>query len=129
MDTMWENVAVAIFQVISRENLRTVGVRPRFEPGSYHILDSLPFIQLARCLGTGITTVHTNTPYLAVPWLRRLVAGLSPRRPGFDPGSVHVGFMVDKVALGQVFPPSVSFHRCSSTWKKERTNHHQMVAQ
>jgi hypothetical protein len=22
---------------------------------------------------------------------------------GFDPGSVHVGFVVDKVALGQVF--------------------------
>ena len=36
-------------------------------------------------------------------WLRRLVAGLSPQRPGFDPGSVHVGFMVDKVALGHVF--------------------------
>jgi hypothetical protein len=28
---------------------------------------------------------------------------LSPRRPGFDPGSVHVGFVVDKLALGQVF--------------------------
>jgi hypothetical protein len=60
-----------------------------------------------------------------VPWLRRLVACLSPRRPGFDPGSVHVGFMVDKVALGQVFPPeyfgfplSISFDRCSITWKK-----------
>jgi hypothetical protein len=39
----------------------------------------------------------------AVPWLRRLIAGLSPRRPGFDSGSVHVGFVVDKVALGQVF--------------------------
>jgi hypothetical protein len=38
-----------------------------------------------------------------VPWLRRLVAGLSPRRPGFDPGSVNVGFVVDEVALGQVF--------------------------
>jgi hypothetical protein len=38
-----------------------------------------------------------------VPWLRRLVAGIRPRRPGFDPGSVHVGFVVDKVALGQVF--------------------------
>jgi hypothetical protein len=38
-----------------------------------------------------------------VPWLRRLAAGLPPRRPGFNPGSVHVGFMVDKVALGQVF--------------------------
>jgi hypothetical protein len=39
----------------------------------------------------------------AVPWLRRLVADLSPRRPGFDPGSVHVGIVMDKVALGQVF--------------------------
>jgi hypothetical protein len=27
-----------------------------------------------------------------------------PRRPGVDPGSVHVGFVLDKVALGQVFP-------------------------
>jgi hypothetical protein len=25
-------------------------------------------------------------------------------RPGFDPGSVHVGFVVDKVTLGQIFP-------------------------
>jgi hypothetical protein len=40
---------------------------------------------------------------VAVPWLRRLVAGFSPRRSGFDPGSVHVEFVVDKVALGQVF--------------------------
>jgi hypothetical protein len=39
----------------------------------------------------------------AVPWLRRLVAGLSPRRPVFAPKSVHVGFVVDKVALGQGF--------------------------
>jgi hypothetical protein len=38
----------------------------------------------------------------AVPWLRRLVAGLSPRRHGFDTDSVHVGFAVDKVALEQV---------------------------
>jgi hypothetical protein len=64
----------------------------------------------------------------AVQWLRRLVAGLSPRRPGFDPGPVHVGFVVDKVALGQVFPPkyfgfslSISFHRCSITRKSEKT--------
>jgi hypothetical protein len=42
----------------------------------------------------------------AGPWLRRFVASLPPRRPGFDPGLVHVGFVVDKVALGQVFPPS-----------------------
>jgi hypothetical protein len=44
----------------------------------------------------------------AVPWLRRLVAGLPPRRPGFDPG-VHVGFVLDKVALGQVFPRVLRF--------------------
>jgi hypothetical protein len=41
---------------------------------------------------------------VAVPWFRRLVTGLLPWRPGFDPGSVYVGFVVDKVALGQVFP-------------------------
>jgi hypothetical protein len=38
-----------------------------------------------------------------VPWLRRLVADLPQRRIVFEPGSVHVGFVVDKVALGQVF--------------------------
>jgi hypothetical protein len=37
-----------------------------------------------------------------VPWLKWLVAVLSPSRPGFAPGSVHVGFVVDKVVLGQV---------------------------
>jgi hypothetical protein len=37
----------------------------------------------------------------AVAWLRRLDAGLSPRSTA--PGSIHVGFVMDKVALGQVF--------------------------
>jgi hypothetical protein len=45
-----------------------------------------------------------NKLHAAVPWPRRLVAGVSPRRPGLDPGSVHVEFVVDKVALGQVYP-------------------------
>jgi hypothetical protein len=40
---------------------------------------------------------------MALPWLRRSVVGLSPQRPGFDSGSVHVEFVMDKVALGQVF--------------------------
>jgi hypothetical protein len=35
--------------------------------------------------------------------LRRLVTGLSPGRPSLDPRPVHVGFVVDKVMLGQVF--------------------------
>jgi hypothetical protein len=45
----------------------------------------------------------------AVPWLKRLVAGLLPRRLGFDPMSVCVGFVVDKVALGQAFPQVLRF--------------------
>jgi hypothetical protein len=40
------------------------------------------------------------------------------RRPGFEPGEFHVGFVEDKVALGHfplvlLFPLSVSFHRGS----------------
>jgi hypothetical protein len=59
----------------------------------------------------------------AVPWLRRLVTAFSPRRPGL----VHTGYVVCRVALGQVslrvlqFPLSVSLHRDSPysyiTWR------------
>jgi hypothetical protein len=38
-----------------------------------------------------------------VPWLRQLITGLSTQRPRIVPGSVHVVFVVDWVALGQVF--------------------------
>jgi hypothetical protein len=53
----------------------------------------------------------------AAPKLKRLVAGFPLRRPGFDPGSGQVGFVVDKVALGRVFseyfgfPCQSSFHQ------------------
>jgi small ligand-binding sensory domain FIST len=40
---------------------------------------------------------------VALPWLRRLVAGLSPRRPVLASRSAYVGFVVNKVALEQVF--------------------------
>jgi hypothetical protein len=36
-----------------------------------------------------------------------------PRRPGFDPGLVHVAFVVDKVALGQAFPRVLRFSPAS----------------
>jgi len=58
-----------------------------------------------------VSTVQANE---ALPWLRWLVAFLSPRRYWFDPRSVSFGSVVDKVALGQVsvlvlrfFPVSV----------------------
>jgi hypothetical protein len=41
-------------------------------------------------------------------WLRRLVAGLSPRRPGLAPRSFHVGLVVDKVVTGIDFSPNSS---------------------
>jgi hypothetical protein len=54
-----------------------------------------------------------------VPWFKLTLAGLSPRRLGFDPGSLHVRFVVGKVTLKQVsfffeyfgFPLSVSFYQ------------------
>jgi hypothetical protein len=36
-------------------------------------------------------------------YVRWLVAGFSPRRPGFAPRSVHVGFLMDSMAQRQVF--------------------------
>jgi hypothetical protein len=64
-------------------------------------------------------TVHDRRKkkYKAAPWLKRLVAGFPPRRPGLEPGSGQVGFVVDKVALRQVFseyfgfPCQSSFHQ------------------
>jgi hypothetical protein len=63
----------------------------------------------------------------AVPLLRRFVASFPPRRPGFEPGSGHVGLVVDKEALGQVsyeyfgFLCQLSFHQLL------RKHHHQLV--
>jgi hypothetical protein len=45
-------------------------------------------------------------------WLRRLAADLSPRRPGFATCSLDVGFVVEKVTLGQVFSLSYLVSRC-----------------
>jgi hypothetical protein len=55
------------------------------------------------------TSVIFNPKRVTVPWLRSLVAGLSPRRPELAPGSIHVGFVVDRVALGHVFPRVLRF--------------------
>jgi hypothetical protein len=68
------------------------------EPIVYKMWPSLPV--------TGIALLYL--PFLllrrkAVPYLRRLVPGFPPRRPGFEPRLDHVGFVVDKVAVGQVF--------------------------
>jgi hypothetical protein len=52
---------------------------------------------------------EVKTAVGAVPWLRRLLAGLSPRRHRFNPGIFHLGFVVGKEALGQVSPRILRF--------------------
>jgi hypothetical protein len=37
-----------------------------------------------------------------VSWLRQLIGGFLPRKPGFDSRSLYVRFNVDKLALAQV---------------------------
>jgi general stress protein CsbA len=73
----------------------------------------------ALCSYMGVLCASVGFPVKAVSWLRRLVAGFSPARPGFAPGLVHVVLVVVKVTLGQIFSGffgfslSVSFHRSS----------------
>jgi hypothetical protein len=58
-----------------------------------------------------------------------VIAGLSPRSPVFDPGSVNVGFVMDKMALRfspvSLIPPVLHYEE-----KRKKTNHlHHRVAQ
>jgi hypothetical protein len=55
---------------------------------------------------TQYVRVNSNDQGRAVA--QRLFAGFPPRRPGFAYGQ-HVGFVVDKAALGQVFSESFGF--------------------
>ena len=43
--------------------------------------------------------IYLLNVFQIVPWLSRLVAVLSRRRPGFDSRPVHVVFLADEVAL------------------------------
>jgi hypothetical protein len=45
---------------------------------------------------------------MAVPYLKRLIAGFPSRRPGFA-SEQDVGFVVDKAALGQDFSEFFGF--------------------
>jgi hypothetical protein len=57
--------------------------------------------------------------------LRRLVAGFLRQRSGFEPGSGHVGFVVDKVPPGQVFSEYFGFP-CPSSFHQLLYNHHNL---
>jgi hypothetical protein len=63
-------------------------------------------------------TAKLSVSKKAEPWVRRLVTGISPRNPGFDPRSGHVTVVMEKVALGQVPLPALP----SSTADQHSTN-------
>jgi hypothetical protein len=62
---------------------------------------------------------------LTVPLIRRLVAGFPLGRPWFEPRSGHVGFVVDKVILGQVFSEYFG-SPCQSSFHQLPHNHHHL---
>jgi hypothetical protein len=53
----------------------------------------------------------------------RLVSRFPSRRPGFRPGSVRVGFVVDKATQGQVSSKYLGFP-CHSFYRVLNTHHH-----
>jgi hypothetical protein len=72
---------------------------------------------------SGNTSIIGNTvlsAWLAVPWLKQLVTGFPPWRPRFEPRS---GYVVDKVALGQVFSNYFGFP-CQSSFHQLVHTHH-----
>jgi hypothetical protein len=70
--------------------------------------------------------VRSNWTMRAVPWLRRLVAGLSPRRSGLILGQSMWDLWWTKWHWDRFlpeyfgFPLSISFHRWSISWKNEK---------
>jgi len=60
----------------------------------------------------------------AVPCLRQLVFGFSPRKAGFNPRSVNVRFLVKKnMALGQIFLQVIRFSSVSIISPMFHTHH------
>jgi hypothetical protein len=74
---------------------------------------------LCLCRGSSHDRPVVQSVVRAVPWLRRLVAGLPPWGPGFAHGSIQVVFVVDKRHWHRFFseffgfPLSVSLHHPS----------------
>ena len=69
-----------------------------------------------------LLSLYSSCSYIAciilkktVPWLRRLVAGLSPRRSVFNPKPVYVVFVFGKVTIGQEFLRVLHFSAVSIT--------------
>jgi hypothetical protein len=68
-----------------------------------------PSVSVFRYFKSAKVNIPTvNVINMDVPWLRRLVAGLPPRRPGFDPGVVPCGICGGQSGTGTGLSASTS---------------------
>ena len=72
--------------------------------------------------------MDTFQTYWVVSWLKRLDEDHSSRRHGLEPNSVHVGFVVDKVAPVQVFLRVLRFFPASTIPSLRHSQLHLHVA-
>jgi hypothetical protein len=95
----------SLIHIHSTHNALHKATQPSTRSVRHHVHKNPPVDHLwrSRWEGSHLSTSSSNLKDRAMPRLRQWVAGLSPRRPGFVPRSVHVGFVVDKVELEQVF--------------------------
>jgi hypothetical protein len=107
---MFEFIKLVSLWLISFFICRTCVWHSKCEVFAYKKINVISSILLAWEWEVSVLETHTDLHLasavsctLAVPWPRQSVTGLLPRRPGFAPWSVHVGFVVDRVASGQVF--------------------------
>jgi hypothetical protein len=77
---------------------------------------SRPQARVTAC--DNVTNLGRAIAQAVIRWL----PGFPPRRPGFDPGSGQVVFVVDKVALGQVFSEYFGFS-CQSSFHQILRHH------
>jgi hypothetical protein len=71
-----------------------------------------------------VNPYSANTQQKPAPQIKRWVAGFPPRQRGFEPGSGQVGFVVDKVALEQVFSEYFGFPYQSSFYQILHSHNH-----
>jgi hypothetical protein len=74
------------------KNYITVNVSKPTSVGNVTVIRTFPW--------KSVKYPNEYTKHKSISQLRQLIAGFPPQRPGFEPRSGHVGFVVDKVTLG-----------------------------
>jgi hypothetical protein len=88
----------------------------------YNILHSV--VMLVGIFQIWLKSNRSNGHYIGRAIAKAVSRWLPPRRPGFDPRSDHVGFVVDKVTLGQVFSEYFGFPCQSSIYQILHPHNH-----